>query len=70
LSVAGLVLVATGVGGAIHLRLTHPEKRAYYMLGHWWQADSQVHVPLIVLGVASLAVAAWLFQQARATRSG
>jgi len=44
-------------GDAIRVRLTHPEKHAYYLLGHWLEAVWQFQVPLAALGVAALVIA-------------
>lgn len=58
--IAGLALLGIGVGAALlRSRLTHPEKKAYYVLGHWVDAFWEVQVPLLVIGVATLVVAAW-----------
>ena len=64
LLIAGGVLVMIGVGDAIRIRPTHPEKPAYYFPGHWFEALWQLQVPLIARGIAAFVVA-WMIEPRR-----
>jgi hypothetical protein len=59
----GILLVAAGVVDICRLAILRPEKEAYYLFGHWFDAFWEIHLPALVSGLVLIILGVRLSRQ-------